>query len=81
MGLPGNPKKDFSLFLNLANKIGLPGLIATPLKKSDNLNFLMIDGTKSNLPADTAPEVIIISNFRFNIFINYFFKKIGISIF
>jgi len=33
IGLPGSPKIAFSLPLNLANKIGLPGLIATPLKK------------------------------------------------
>ena len=32
IGLPGRPKKTFFLFLNLANKIGLPGLIATFLK-------------------------------------------------
>ena len=61
IGLPGRPKKTFSLFLNFANKIGFPGLIATSLKKLDNLNFFIIRGTKSNLPADTAPDVIIIS--------------------
>ena len=39
----------------------MPGLIATSLKKLDNLNFFTTSGTKSNLPADTAPEVTIIS--------------------
>ena len=36
--------------------MGFPGLIATPLKKFVNLNFLITDGTKSNFPAETAPE-------------------------
>ena len=48
------------VFLNFENKIGLPGLIATLLKKLASLNFLIIPGTKSNLPAETAPDVIII---------------------
>ena len=63
MGLPGSPNIAFSIFLNLANKIGLPGLIKTPLKKFDKLNFFTIEGTKSYFPAETAPEVIIISIF------------------
>ena len=58
---PEDQKKTFSLFLNFANKIGFPGLIATSLKKLDSLNFFITWGTKSNLPADTAPDVIIIS--------------------
>ena len=33
MGLPGRPNIAFSTFFNFANKIGLPGLINTPLKK------------------------------------------------
>ena len=41
--------------------IGFPGLIATPLKWFDKLKFLIILGTKSNLPAETAPLVITIS--------------------
>ena len=41
----------------------MPGLIDTPLKKLDRLNFLTTEGTKSCLPADTAPDVIIISIF------------------
>ena len=68
MGLPGSPNIAFSTFLNLANKIGLPGLIETPLKKLDRLNFLTTDGTKSCFPAETAPEVIIISIFDLIIF-------------
>ena len=59
-GFPGNPKK-LIFFLNLANIIGFPGRMATPLKVSFNLNFFMTFGTKSNLPAETAPEVITIS--------------------
>ena len=60
MGFPGSPKNIVFLFLNFENKIGLPGLIATPLKKLASLKSLIIPGTKSNLPADTAPDVIII---------------------
>ena len=61
---------------NFANKIGLPGLIETPLKKPDRLNFLTTEGTKSCVPAETAPEVIIISIFDFLILIFYLlFKK------
>ena len=41
MGLPGRPNIAFSLFFNLANKIGLPGLIKTPLKKLDKLNLIL----------------------------------------
>ena len=63
IGLPGNPKIAFSLFLIFANKTGFPGLIATPLKKFDNLKVFIMFGTKSNLPAETAPDVIIISIF------------------
>ena len=67
IGLPGSPKIAFSLPLNLANKIGLPGLIATPLKKFAKLNFFTTEGIKSCLPAETAPDVIIIfiSDLRF----------------
>ena len=32
IGFPGNPKIAFDLFFIFANRIGLPGLIATPLK-------------------------------------------------
>jgi len=48
-------------FLNLAKTIGFPGLIYAPLKYDFNLNFLIIFGIKSYFPAETAPEVIIIS--------------------
>ena len=54
--------------------MGLPGLIATPLKKLDKLNFLTTEGTKSCLPAETAPEVIIISIFDL-IFLSISFLK------
>jgi len=74
MGLPGRPNITFSIFLNLANKIGLPGLIETPLKKFDKSKFLTTEGTKSCLPAETAPEVIIISIFDL-IFFSIFFLK------
>ena len=40
IGFPGKPKIAFCFPLILANKIGLPGLIATLLKKLDNLNVL-----------------------------------------
>ena len=60
IGLPGNPKKHL-LLINLANIIGFPGLIETPLNISFGLNCLIIFGIKSNFPADIAPEVIIIS--------------------
>ena len=69
MGLPGNPKITFCFPLILANKIGFPGLIATPLKKLDNLKSLMTPGTKSNFPAETAPEVTIISILALHIFL------------
>ena len=58
IGLPGNPKKLLFL-LNLANITGFPGLIATLLKSSFILNCLIICGTKSNFPAEIAPDVII----------------------
>ena len=61
IGFPGKPKKTLFLFLNFANKIGFPGLIKAPLKKLLSLNFSIISGTKSNLPFETAPDVIIIS--------------------
>ena len=73
--MPGSPKIAFSVLLNLANNIGLPGLIETPLKKLDKLNFLTTVGTKSCLPADTAPEVIIISIFDFKFFPIFFLKS------
>ena len=38
-GFPGNPKK-LIFFLNLANIIGFPGRMATPLKVFFNLNFV-----------------------------------------
>ena len=60
IGFPGRPKNAVFLFLNFENKIGLPGLIATPLKELASLKFLIIPGTKSNLPAETAPDVMII---------------------
>ena len=37
--------------------------MATPLKKFDKLNFFTTEGIKSCLPAETAPEVIMISIF------------------
>ena len=61
MGFPGRPNIALSAFFSLANNIGLPGLIKTPLKKFDKWNFLTTDGTKSCFPAETAPDVIIIS--------------------
>ena len=75
MGLPGSPKIAFSVLLNLANKIGLPGLIATPLKILDRLKFLTTKGTKSCLPAETAPEVIIISILDLKIFFIFLLKR------
>ena len=75
MGLPGSPNITFSTFLNLANKIGLPGLIKTPLKKLDKLNFLTTKGTKSCFPAETAPEVTIISIFDLMLLCNFFLKS------
>ena len=41
----------------------MPGLIATPLKMFDKVNFEITEGTKSNFPAETAPEVMIMSIF------------------
>ena len=41
MGFPGSPNIAFSVFLNLANNIGLPGLIATPLKKLEKAIFAL----------------------------------------
>ena len=73
--MPGSPKITFSTLSNLANKIGLPGLILTPLKKLANLNFLTTNGTKSCLPAETAPEVIIISIFDLRVFSIFFSKS------
>ena len=75
IGLPGNPKKHL-LFTNLAKSNGLPGLIATPLKIFFNLNFLIKVGIKSNFPAETAPEVIIISILEFIFFLISFLKKL-----
>ena len=79
MGLPGRANIAFSNFLNFANKIGFPGLIKTPLKKFDRLNLLITKGTKSCLPADTAPEVIMISIFDLK-FLCIFFSKIFSSL-
>ena len=42
----------------------------------DKLNLKIIEGTKSNFPADTAPEVTIISIFEFNVFFIFFSKTI-----
>ena len=70
--MPGSPKIAFSIFLNFANNIGLPGLIKTPLKKLDKLNLLTTRGTKSCLPADTAPDVTIISIFDLKLFSIFF---------
>ena len=75
--MPGSPKIAFSIFLNFANNIGLPGLIKTPLKKLDKLNFLIILGTKSCLPADTAPDVIIISILDLKLFSIFFWKSLA----
>ena len=41
--------------------MGLPGLIATPLKHFLKLSLFTSSGIKSNLPAEIAPDVIIIS--------------------
>ena len=75
MGFPGSPKIAFSDFLNLANNIGLPGLMATPLKKFDKLKTLTTGGTKSCLPAETAPDVTIISIFDLKFLSICFLKK------
>ena len=64
IGLPGNPKK-IKFLLNFANIIGFPGLIDTPLKDFFNLNLLRTLGTKSNFPAEIAPDVITIFVFDF----------------
>ena len=78
-GFPGKPKKTI-FFLNLANIIGLPGLIATPLNWSISLNFFIIFGTKSNFPAEIAPEVITISVLDFKFFeISFSNFKISLS--
>ena len=45
----------------------------------DKLNFEIIDGTKSNFPAETAPEVINISIFDL-IFLLMIFSKIFSSL-
>jgi len=74
IGLPGNPKKHL-LLINLANIIGFPGLIETPLKISFGLNCLIIFGIKSNFPAEIAPEVIIISALELIFFCISFLKK------
>ena len=47
--------------LDCSNLYIFPGLIDTPLNFFINLKSLIILGTKSNLPAETAPDVIIIS--------------------
>ena len=60
--------------MNFENKIGLPGLIATPLKELASLKFLIIPGTKSNLPAETAPDVMIIFVLDFKCFFISFLK-------
>ena len=77
MGLPGRPNIAFSKPFNFANRIGFPGLIETPLKKLDRLNFLTTDGTKSCFPAETAPEVIIISIFDLILFSICFLKRLS----
>ena len=74
IGFPGNPKNAVFLFLNFENKIGLPGLIATPLKELASLKFLIIPETKSNLPAETAPDVMIIFVLDFKCFFISFLK-------
>ena len=81
MGLPGRPNIALSKLFNFANKIGLPGLIETPLKKLDRLNFLTTDGTKSYFPAETAPDVIIISIFELMLFSICFLKNLSSSSF
>ena len=73
--MPGSPNIALSKPFNFANKIGLPGLIVTPLKKLDKLNFLTTEGTKSCFPAETAPEVIIISIFYLILFSICFLKN------
>ncbi len=74
IGLPGSPKNEVCL-LNFANVIGFPGLIKTPLKKDFNLNFFITDGMKSNLPAETAPDVITKSVLLFKFFFISLSKK------
>ena len=54
MGFPGNPKNNFPFRLNFDIIIGLPGLIATPLKYVLKPNFFISLGIKSNLPAEIA---------------------------
>ena len=54
--------------------MGLPGLIATPLKHFLKLNLFISSGIKSNFPTEIAPEVTIISVSEF---FNFF--KISLS--
>ena len=77
MGLPGRPNIALSKPFNFANRIGLPGLIETPLKKLDRSNFLTTEGTKSCFPAETAPEVIMISIFELMLFSICFLKSLS----
>jgi len=71
IGFPGKPNITFDLPLNFANNIGLPGLIKIFLNEWDTWNFFITFGIKSNLPAETAPEVIIILVLEFKIFNNF----------
>ena len=64
-------------FWSLDSIIGLPGLIATPLKHFLKLSLLISSGIKSNLPADIAPEVTIISVSEFDNFFIAFLSLPG----
>ena len=50
--------------------------MATPLKKFDKLNFFTTEGIKSCLPAETAPEVTMISIFDLRFLSICFLKKL-----
>ena len=71
IGFPGKPNITFDLPLNFANNIGFPGLIKTFLNEWDNFNLFITFGIKSNLPFETAPEVIIILVLDIKIFNNF----------
>ena len=58
--------------------MGLPGLIATPLKHFLKLNLFISFGIKSNFPAEIAPDVIIISVSDFFNFFKIFLSLSGL---
>ena len=57
--------------------MGLPGLIATPLKHFLKLSLFISSGIKSNFPAEMAPEVTIISVSEFINFFRIFLSLSG----